>query len=311
MHTAIIGGTGLIGLATAQLLCDLGHRVTVISRGRPASVHPAVRWVEGDVTDAARLRDVLGSSQPDNVVHLAAYLQFDCDHNPAKAVSVNVDGTLNALEACRLLGIARLVFGSTIAVYGERHDLMREDDPPSGNVGLYGLTKRLGEMLGERYAGLYGLRFVALRYAGVFGPGRPQGAGMSRVRQLIKQTANGADVQVEGACGEERLHLTHVTDAARATVRALQHPAPRFCVYNVGGPAGNYISLRDFHGAVKRVVPGAGSVVWSGRGRSAGPLDTSRLREDLGCVPAVTVAAGLELDLRGQAGVLDSDSSRQ
>lgn len=113
---------------------------------------------------------------------------------------------------------SRVVFGSSIAVYGDRADVMREDDPPSASVNLYGTTERLGEILGAQYSSLYGLQFVALRYSGVFGPSRSHSRGMSLVRQMVKDGANGKDVHIEGASGDERIHLTHVTGAAKATV---------------------------------------------------------------------------------------------
>ena len=299
MRVAVIGGTGLIGTASADALVAAGHGVSLVSRNPPGNPHTGADWVHGDICEPAAIRAALAEIRPDAVLHLAAYLQFACEQNPAEAVRVNVDGTLNVLEACRDLGVGRLVFGGSIASYGERSDLMREDDPPVAATGLYGMTKRLGEMLGARYAALHGLTFVSLRYGGVFGPVEVKSAGMALVRQRVKETARGKDVVVEGASGSERTHLTHVTDAAGATLAALTHPRPAHQVYNVAGPPDNYMSLEEMHAAVRRLAPRAGKAVFSGRGRSSGPVDTSRLRADLGFVPAVSVEAGLASDLRG------------
>jgi nucleoside-diphosphate-sugar epimerase len=299
MITAIIGGTGLIGAATTAHLAQRGDPVFAQSRRPPALLLPAsANWLACDICDASSLGAAIARIRPAAVVHLAAYLQFACEANPAEAVRINVEGTLNVLEACRTHGVRRLVFGSSIAAYGERHDLMREDDPPSANIGIYGMTKRLGEMLGARYAALHGLEFVALRYCGVFGPAAVSSAGMALVRQRIKETARGRDVAVEGASGDERVHLTHVEDAAMATLCALDHPQPSHTVYNVAGPEGNYLSLKEFHAAVRAIAPDAGNVLWSGRGRNAGPIDTRRMRENLGVMPRLSVAAGLALDLQ-------------
>jgi len=152
-------------------------------------------------------------------------------------------------------------------------------------------------MLGERYANLHGLEFIALRYAGVFGPGEVHSPGMALVRQRIKETARGADVVVQGATGEERSHLTHADDAAEATCRAVLHPKPKHRLYNVGGPARNYLRLKDFHAAVRALVPSAGDALWQGRGKDSGPVDLTRLRDDLGYAPAVDVETGLRRDL--------------
>lgn len=297
MRVALIGGTGLIGTASAEALLAAGHAVTLVSR-RPPGTAAAVRWTQGDIGDPAGIRAALVAANPEAVLHLAAYLQFACEQNPVEAVRVNIDGTLNVLEACRELAIRRVVFGGSIASYGERHDLMREDDPPASTTGLYGMTKRLGEMLGARYAALHGLTFISLRYGGVFGPVEVKSAGMALVRQRIKETARGKDVEIEGASGTERFHLTHVTDAAGATVAALTHPRPAHQVYNVAGPDSNYMSLGEMHAAVQRLAPGAGRALFKGRGKSAGPVDTGRLRTDLGFVPSVSVEQGLASDLR-------------
>src|SRR3954467_9951407 len=146
MHVALIGGTGLIGTASAEAAVGAGHTVTLISRNAPEGSKGATNWQRGDIGDASAIRTALEKARPDAVLHLAAYLQFACEQNPAEAIRVNVDGTLNVLEACRELRIPRVVFGGSIASYGERADLMREDDPPVTATGLYGMTKRLGEM---------------------------------------------------------------------------------------------------------------------------------------------------------------------
>lgn len=302
MRMALIGGTGLIGTASAEAALAAGHEVILISRNRPGDSVRGARWASGDIGDPAGIRAALEGAQPDAVLHLAAYLQFACEQNPAEAVRVNVDGTLNVLEACRALRIPRLVFGGSIATYGERADLMREEDPPAATTGLYGMTKRLGEMLGQRYAALHGLAFISLRYGGVFGPVEVKSAGMALVRQRIKETARGRDVVIDGASGKEHFHLTHVGDAAGATLAALTHPQPAHQVYNVAGPDTNYLSLEQMHEAVRRLAPKAGRAVFTGQGKSAGPVDTSRLRSDLGFVPTVSVEAGLARDLRALAG---------
>jgi nucleoside-diphosphate-sugar epimerase len=133
------------------------------------------------------------------VVHLAAFLQFACERDPAQAIRVNVDGTLNVLEACRHANIGRVVFGSSIAAYGERADLMREDDPPTARLGLYGMTKLLGEMLGKRYAALTrcssGLATRGVR------PGRQR---RRRWCASASECALGDDVPIEDASGDER-----------------------------------------------------------------------------------------------------------
>jgi nucleoside-diphosphate-sugar epimerase len=302
LRTAILGGTGSIGLATAARLAQNGERVTILSRRRPDAPPAGVEWREVDVADPGSVRSALAGTHAERVVHLAALLQFACEEVPGEAVRVNIDGTLNVLTACRDLGIRRVVFGSSIAVYGERVDTMREEDPLPTGVSLYGMTKRVGEMLGERFRSASGLEFVALRYSGVFGSGEARSPGMARVRERIFECAHGRDVAIEGASGEERIHLTHVSDAAEATCQALTGPAPLRAVYNVAGPPGNHVSLAELHALVRELVPSAGRALWSGRARTAGPVDTARVAADLGWAPAVSLREGLRRMLSSSRG---------
>ena len=295
MRTAIVGGTGSIGMALAACLAQRGMEVVVLSRRAPAMLPECAAWRPADVTDYRSLRATLAGSKVERLVHLAALLQFACEADPAEAARVNVEGTANVLDASRDVGIRRVVFGSSIAVYGERSDPMRETDELPVEVGCYGVTKQLAESFGERFRQRHGLEFVSLRYSGVFGPGEAASAGMAQVRSRILSCARGEDVRIEGACGDERVHLTHVSDAAEATCAALLAPSlPPRAVYNVAGPPENYVSLRELHALVRELVPGAGRAIWSSRvARSAGPVDISRIARDLGWRPAVSLRDGL------------------
>ena len=308
MRTAIFGGTGSIGMATAERIATRGVRVSILSRRRPVDtlLPPGVVWHPVDVSDPVAVRQALASHGVDRVVHLAALLQFACEADPGLAVRINVDGTLNVLEACKDLGISRLVFGSSIAVYGERSDLMRESDPQPCDLGLYGLTKRLGEVLGQGFRFSCGLEFIALRYSGVFGPGVATSAGMALVRQQILDCASGKDVVIEGASGHERVHLTHLDDAAEATCTALLSPCPASSIYNVAGPTDNYVTLQELHDLVCELVPAAGRVSWSGRAKSAGPVDVTRISMDLGWRPVVSLKDGVREALSSRQRALDA-----
>lgn len=298
MKVLIFGGTGLIGSALAQRLAETGSDVGTVSRHPPnAEVATGHVYFCADIRSADLTRHTVETFRPDVIVHLAAMLQQDCDNDPAGAANSNVTGLVNVLEAARDNAVSRVVFASSIAVYGERHDLMREDDPLSDSVSLYGETKRLGETLGQSYARRFGLEFVSLRYSGVFGPGSVLGAGLALARQRLMETAKGQAAELDFVSGKETIQMTHMNDAVGATLAAIQHPGPRYPVYNVAGPEGNLMSLRDFHGVVRRLVPNAADAAFSGSARSAGPVDVSRLTEDLQFEPSVSVEDGLKQEI--------------
>ncbi len=297
MDAILFGGGGLIGSYTAAALCDLGMDVAVFGRGAPKGILRScgdrVRWIRGDVRDAAQVAGAVRETGARRIVHLAAALQFDCERTPGAALRVNVDGTLNVLDAARDRGVERVVFASSGAVYGVRADPMREDMPAGPDMTIYGSSKLLCETVGSRYADRHGFGFVALRYNMTFGAGDVASPGMAKVVQDITGAMDGAAVTVSEVGGGLRRHLTYVRDSAAATVLALTHPDPSHRVYNVAGPDGNYIALRELAAIMREVAPECGPVTFTGRGREAGPVDTTRIREDLGFAPKYGVADGL------------------
>lgn len=293
MRVAIVGGTGQIGVATASHLTSLGIETFLVSRRRPTVFPAKCRWIATDIANAASVSAALKEIRPERVINLAALLQFSCDSDPVSAVRINIDGALNVLEACSSLAVDRLVFGSSIAVYGNRSDRMQEDDATPADISFYGQTKLLGEVLGRRYEVSRGLRFLALRYSGIFGGQEAATSGMSLVRSKIQMTASGANITIHEASGAETIHLTHVADAAEATCVALLSNNPAYSIYNVAGPPQNYMSLHDFYAALKAAVPGCGNIIWSGVARAAGPVDISRLKTDLNFSPRIGVTGEL------------------
>lgn len=301
MRVLIVGGTGLIGRATLEHLRLQRAEAVIVSRHRPLGLPSDIRWIECDIQNAAHIRKIVAEVAPDAVLHLAALLQTACERDPGLAVRVNVDGTLHVLEAARAAGVRRVVFGSSIAVYGQTDEVMCETGWPYRSTGLYGVTKLLGESLGERFQTESGMTFVALRYSGVYGKEedaeREQSPGMSFVRKQILQCALGNDVEIAGASGDESIHLTHASDAAAATWLALTHPSPTHTVYNVAGPEASFLTLQQIHDAVCALVPQAGRALWRGKGKSAGRVDISRIANALGYCPTVRVEDGLRQTL--------------
>lgn len=297
MRVMIIGGTGLIGRATITYLRQRRAEAVVLSRRRPLNLTSDVRWIECDIHNGAHTKEVIAEVAPDAILHLAALLQSACEHDPDSAVRVNVEGTLNVLNAAKEAGVQRVVFGSSIAVYGQTSRIMTETGWLYNSTGIYGVTKLLGESLGERFQAKFGMTFVALRYSGVYGKEeddeREQSPGMSFVRKQILKSALGNDVDVFGASGEESIHLTHVSDAAAATWLALTHPSPTYTVYNVAGPESSFLTLQELYEAVRTLAPQAGRIHWKGKGKSAGRVDITRIVDDLGYRPAIQVNEGL------------------
>ncbi len=141
MKILVTGATGAFGAPLCAALARRGVEVHAMARRKPATLAPGVRFVAGDVCDAAAVDAAVAGA--DRVVHLAWYVGVS--HDPSHAERINLDGTRNVLRAMRAHGTAKLVFSSSVIAYGSHpgHPPFREDDPlrPSETL-QYGVHKR-------------------------------------------------------------------------------------------------------------------------------------------------------------------------
>lgn len=292
MTISVTGGTGLIGLEVVAQLLRRGEQVIVLSRGKREIDGASV--VQADIRERGAVEKVVRECGVDRIIHLAAFLSEDCEREPGIAMEVNVNGTLNLLHAAVACGVRCFVFASSIALYGPGNIVFAGDTPPISPVSLYDQTKQLGEALCARFCALHGLDYVALRYGGVFGPGgEVRGSGMSGLRHLLKQTMWGQNVTLDGASGDECFQYIYMQDAAEATIRALDKQGLAHRAINIAGLLENYVSLKEFHEAICRVVPEAGSVEFTGASHSGLRVSIDRIRDDIGFEPRLSVEGEL------------------
>ena len=177
----------------------------------------ALRAEKGDIGDGGRLRQVIGKHKIEAVAHLASMLQFGCEMEPARAVEVNVMGTMAVLEAAREAGVKRVVIAGTLATYGGTSEPIDETSPIQADAPLYGVTKLLCEKVARRYNALYGMDCRCLRYAAVLSPRRVSSPGVAAALATIFDAASGQDVLVKGVAAGERRHYAHTSDIALGT----------------------------------------------------------------------------------------------
>lgn len=298
MKVLVTGGAGFVGSYVVRELVDGGHEVVVLDLHRPADgASSRVTAVQGGVEDGDLLVGVLERQGVEAVIHLAAFLQFGCARDPKRAIEVNVQGTLNVLEACRRVGVKKLVFASTGGVYGPQSGAIDEDSPILSGVSLYGATKFVGEVLLRHYRDLFGITCVGLRYWGVYGPGEVHSAGVAEVIKRIESTIDGRDVVIEEVGGDDRRQFLFVKDAARATVLALAAGPTRQLAFNIASGKDSYVTFRQFHGVIKSLHPGAGAAAFRGSGQDRGMVDISRAQAELGYLPRFTLEAGIKEDI--------------
>ncbi len=227
MRVLVTGGAGFIGSNTVDALVAAGiHEVSVLddlSAGKRHQVNPAARFYQVDIRDAARVTEVVEREKPEVLLHLAA--QMDVRRSvadPAFDAQVNLVGFLNLMEAGRRNGLSRVVFSSTGgAIYGEQERFPCGEDHPCRPVSPYGVAKLATERYLFFYQVQYGIRYVALRYANVYGPRQDPHGEAGVVAIFCGRLLNKQPVTIFGD-GEQTRDYVFVGDIVRANLAALE-----------------------------------------------------------------------------------------
>jgi UDP-glucose 4-epimerase len=237
MRVLVSGGAGFIGSHTVDALAARGgHEIAVIddlSAGKREQVNPRARFHQVDVRDASAVRGVIERERPEVLVHLAA--QMDVRRSvtdPAFDAQVNLVGFLNLMEAGRLHGLSRVVFSSTGgAIYGEQECYPCDEEHPRRPVSPYGVAKLATEKYLFFYRAQYGIDYVALRYANVYGPRQDPHGEAGVVAIFCGRILEGRPVTIYGDGGQTRDYV-FVADVVRANLAALT--ATGSGVFNIG-----------------------------------------------------------------------------
>lgn len=258
----VTGGAGFIGSHLVDRLLADGNSVTVVDNFDPfydpqwkrANVaahigHPEYRLVEVDIRDAAGLRREL-SGDFDAIVHLAAKAGVRPSiEDPVGYYEVNVQGTQNLLELAKEWGVKQFVFASSSSVYGVNPRVpWREDDHDLQPISPYASTKLSGEMLGHVYSHLYGIRFVALRFFTVYGPGQRPDLAIHKFARLIRA---GKPIPVFGD-GSTARDYSYIDDIVEGVVRSISFSGAPFARINLGSD--KPVLLRDMIAALEEAL---------------------------------------------------------
>jgi UDP-glucose 4-epimerase len=231
------GGNGYVGRCVAQLLsADCAVCVADSLRYGDWRFSPEertrLRLEQIDIREPGKVADLMADWVPDIIVHLAALHYIpECEADPALAVSTNVDGTLNLLQAAP--AGSRFVFASSGAVYRPQEQLHCEATSEVGPTDIYGFTKLHGEHYVATMAAKRGLRGVLVRLFNVVGPGE---TNPHLLPELVAQLLAGRDTIELGNLSPRRDYID-VRDAAAGFVAAALGAAVdpgETCVVNLG-----------------------------------------------------------------------------
>ncbi len=295
----VTGGAGFIGSNLATALLERGDQVRIVDnfttgrRVNLSAIAGQVEVIEGDIRDRTLLDRAMAGAQ--YVLHQAALPSVARSvQDPEASHDVNVNGTLNVLQAARHAGVQRVVYAASSSAYGETPVLPKVETMAPQPISPYGATKLFGEQYGQVWNRVYGLEFVALRYFNVFGrhqaPDSEYAAVIPRWVTLMQQ---GQRPKVFGDGGQTR-DFCYIDNVIEANLKALHAPAAPGHVYNVA--CGERVSLLDVVAAINLglgtdlqpefLPPRAGDIRDS-------LADIGAAQRDLGYTAAVKFAEGL------------------
>src|SRR5271170_2077786 len=232
MNFLVTGGAGFIGSHVCERLLHDGHAVWAFD-DLNASYDPQLKrrnlrdiqslakpfeFVHGDFADRAACDEIFSSVKFDQVIHLAARAGVRPSLiEPALYQRVNVEGTVNVLEAARTNGVKKIVIASSSSVYGVNSKVpFSESDPIFSAISPYAASKLAGEALGHVWHHIYKMDVTMLRFFTVYGPRQRPDLAIYKFAKLISA---GKPIPVFGD-GSAARDYTFVSDTVDGVIAA-------------------------------------------------------------------------------------------
>jgi UDP-glucose 4-epimerase len=299
MRILVTGGAGFIGSNTVDALVnvDVGQIAVLddLSAGKRAQVNAKARFYQTNLREATAVQDVVARERPEVIYHFAA--QMDVRRSvadPAFDAQVNLVGFLNLMEAGRQHGLKRCVFASTGgAIYGDQEAFPCDEDHPCRPLSPYGIAKLATEKYLFFYRAQYGIDYLALRYANVYGPRQDPHGEAGVVAIFCGRMLDGQGCTIFGD-GQQTRDYTYVGDVVRANLYALTSKASGLAL-NIG--TGRETSVNGLYASLAQVAgearPAQHASARPGE-QQRSVISPRRAAAELGWKPEVGLAAGLE-----------------
>jgi UDP-glucose 4-epimerase len=292
MSILVAGGCGFIGSHLVRKLLEEGEKVVIFdlhpNTALIKDIADEVKIVQGDSTSLADILHAVKENDARDIYHLIGLLADVSQVKPVLALKVNVESTLNILEAARILNLNRIVFTSSSAVYDPKESPPVDESVAPRPPSVYGMTKVMSEFYGMHYNKLFGIDFVALRFTTIYGFGKA-GGSTGICSKMIEQSACGEPVKVDVA--DAVTDWLYIKDAVNSLLLARRVGNPRQRIYNIGG--GTY-TVHQVADMVKRLIPDANIELEAKRTFPWPPAyEGARAAEELGYRPSFDLERGV------------------
>ena len=191
----VTGGSGFIGTKLVESLRALGNEVSTFSTAQGK-----------DIRNISQVREAI--QHKDTVFHLAAIVNLNkLKENPTEAMEINIQGTWNIAEACSRYK-AKLYYASTCGVYGNQKQYPITEEAPPNPTEIYTCSKLAGENVIEGFHHTYGLEYIIMRFATIYGEGARPATG---IHTLFRQALRNEPITIHGD-GKQTRTLTYIDD---------------------------------------------------------------------------------------------------
>ena len=256
MRVLVLGGSGFIGPRVMRRLLERGHEVYCMDLAPESpqleGIRDRVSITRGDITLMDDVVEAMTISQPDRVLNLAYALGAGED-DPHPQVRLNILGMDNCFEAARILGIRRVIYASSLAVFGNQNlhgeRAVVEDDARLG-TSLYAVSKTYNEHQADWYNRAFDMQITGIRPANITGPDKVRGS----MNHVLCQVLPARGEPVEFPFADTMTLPLHVEDIAEVFVRVTLSNETRHAIYNSGGES---LSLAQLADHVRAFLPDA------------------------------------------------------
>jgi nucleoside-diphosphate-sugar epimerase len=296
----VTGALGCIGAWTVRNLIREGVVVATFDRG--SSLHrlqlllttgeiASLKIIQGDISQFDQVAQAFQDFQPTHVIHLAA-MQFPfCKADPVLGAQVNVVGTVNVFEAARRVGLRRLVYASTTAVYGISEEYGEGSLPHDALLkprSHYGVYKQANEGTARVYWLDDGISSIGLRPYTVYGAGRDQGMTSTPTKAMLAAAVGRAyNISFGGRCA-----FQYGEDMGKVFIRAARAAFEGAGCFNIGGES---VSVPQVITAIEAVEPALrGKLTYNDAPLPFPPdVDNAALVSILGPLPSTPLQQGV------------------
>ena len=296
MKILVTGGAGFIGSHIQDTLIKLGHKVCVVdnlSTGFKNNLNPKAKFYHLDI-QSPKVKDVFSKEKFDAVFHEAAQIDLRKSlDDPIKDAQINILGSINILENCKNFKVKKIIFASTGgAMYGEANIFPTPESYSPSPLSPYGIEKLTVEYYLHYYFHVFGMKFIALRYANVYGP-RQNPHGEAGVVAIFINKLFNKQIPVINGDGKNARDYVYVEDVVSANILALKSNEVGY--YNIGTGIEtnvNQIFQKIEQNVKSKIKPKHGPAKPGEQRRSS--LDARKAAIELDWIPEVDLSQGIK-----------------